>query len=397
MMETRDVGALKDLKMIELGHLIAGPFCGQLMADHGVEVIKVESPGAGDPMREWGRGKPVWWPVIGRNKKSITLNLRVSDGQAILKELVATSDFLVENFRPGTMEKWNLSWEELHQINPRLILIRVSGFGQTGPYAKQAGFGGIGEAMGGMRALMGYPDRPPSRAGLSIGDSLAGTFACMGALMALHHREKTGLGQVVDSAIYESVLAMMESTVPEFTETGQVRKRSGSTIPKLAPSNVYTTKDGELLIGANQDSVWSRLTTAMDREDLASDPRFASHVARGENQEELDELINEWTQTQTTDELQELMDQFGVPAGKIYTAPEMMVCEHYAAREALVKVEHESFQNLHMQNVFPKLSVTPGGVKWPGVALGAHNEEIFGELLGHRPEELMAWRKAGTI
>ena len=390
-------GALKGLRTIELGHLIAGPFCGQLMADHGSEVIKVEAPGAGDPMREWGRGKPVWWPVIGRNKKAITLNLRVPEGQSILKELVAKSDFLLENFRPGTMEKWGLSWEELRGINPRLIMIRVSGFGQTGPYAKQAGYGGVGEAMGGMRALMGYPDRPPSRAGLSIGDSLAGTFGCLGAMMALHHREQTGKGQVVDSAIYESVLAMMESTVPEYTEAGHLRKRSGSTIPKLAPSNVYTTKDGELLIGANQDSVWNRLVAAMDREDLASDLRFATHVARGENQAELDAIINEWTQTFTTNQLQDLMGQFNVPAGKIYTPPEMLACEHYAAREALVKVEHEAFQNLHMQNVFPKLSETPGGVNWPGAALGAHNEEIFGELLGHRPEELALWRAAGTI
>ena len=392
-----DAGALKGLRMIELGHLIAGPFCGQLMADHGAEVIKVEAPGAGDPMREWGRGKPVWWSVIGRNKKSITLNLRVPEGQEILKELVGTSDFLLENFRPGTMEKWGLGWDELRQINPKLIMIRVSGFGQTGPYAKQAGYGGIGEAMGGMRALMGYPDRPPSRAGLSIGDSLAGTFGCLGAMMALHHREKTGQGQVVDSAIYESVLAMMESTVPEYTEAGLVRTRSGSTIPKLAPSNVYTTKDGELLIGANQDSVWSRLVAAMDREELASDPRFATHVARGENQAELDALINEWTETLTTDQLQELMDKFSVPAGRIYTAPEMLACEHYAAREALVKVEHETFGNLHMQNVFPKLSETPGAVNWPGVAMGAHNEEIYGELLGHGREELTAWREAGTI
>ncbi len=392
-----DRGALNGLRAIELGHLIAGPFCGQLLADHGAEVIKVETPGAGDPMREWGRGKRVWWPVIGRNKKSITLNLRVPEGQSLLKELVATSDFLLENFRPGTMEKWGLGWDELRATNPRLIMIRVSGFGQTGPYAKQAGYGGIGEAMGGMRALMGYPDRPPSRAGLSIGDSLAGTFGCLGAMMALHHRERTGEGQVVDSAIYESVLAMMESTVPEYTEAGHVRKRSGSTIPKLAPSNVYTTRDGELLIGANQDSVWSRLVAAMEREDLASDPRFATHIARGENQVELDELINEWTQTLTTDELQALMDRFSVPAGRIYTPVEMLTCEHYAARKSLVKVEHDSFENLHMQNVFPKLSKTPGGVNWPGVSLGAHNEEIYGELLGYGSGELVRWREAGTI
>ena len=248
-------GALTGLRLIEMGQLIAGPFCGQLMGDHGAEVIKIEPPIVGDAMRTWGQGIPLWFSVIGRNKKSITLNLREKEGQEIVKILAAKSDFLLENFRPGTMEKWGLDYETLSAINKRLIMIRVSGYGQTGPYSKRAGYGGIGEAMGGMRHIMGEPDRPPSRAGLSIGDSLAATYACLGALMALEHRHKSGEGQVVDSAIYEAVLANMESTVAEYTVAGHIRERTGSILPKIAPSNVYPTSDGSILIGGNQDSV----------------------------------------------------------------------------------------------------------------------------------------------
>jgi len=284
-------GALEGLRVIEMGQLIAGPFCGQLMADHGAEVIKVEQPGVGDPMRAWGRAESLWWPVVGRNKKSITLNLRSKEGQDIIKELVKDADFLLENFRAGTLEKWGLGWEELSAINPRLIMIRVSGFGQTGPYAPRAGYGSIGEAMGGMRNLAGDPRTPPSRIGLSIGDELAATMACLGALMALHRRHVTGKGQVVDSAIYEAVLTMMESTVPEYTQSGMLRERTGSILPDVAPSNVYPTTDGDVLIAANQDTVFKRLAEAMGQPDLAADARFATHHARGENQEELDLLI----------------------------------------------------------------------------------------------------------
>ncbi|MEQ9003441.1 MAG: CoA transferase, partial [Pseudomonadales bacterium] len=275
-------GPLADLRVLELGTLIAGPFCGQLLGDLGAEVIKIEPPGTGDPMRAWGQGLPVWWPVIARNKKSVTLNLREAEGQALLKRLVADADVLIENFRPGTLERWGLGYPELAQVNPRLIMARVSGFGQTGPYAKRAGYGSIGEAMGGIRYLAGDPDRPPSRVGLSIGDSLAATFACVGVLAALHHREQSGRGQVVDSAIYEAVLAMMESTIPEYTEAGVIRERSGAILPKIAPSNVYPTRDGEMIVmGANQDSVFTRLCEAMGQPALATDPRYASHTARG--------------------------------------------------------------------------------------------------------------------
>src|SRR3954464_6855071 len=300
-------GALDDLRVLELGTLIAGPFCGQLLGDMGAEVIKIEAPGQGDPMRHWGpqpRGKPsVWWPVIGRNKKGVTLDLRQDEGQCIFRDLVRKADVVIENFRPGTLEKWNCGWAVLSELNPRLILVRVSGYGQTGPYAQRAGYGGIGEAMGGLRCLVGEPDRPPSRVGISIGDSLAAVHACMGTLAALHHRDRTGLGQVVDAAIYESVLNMMESLVTEFDQLGHVRERSGAILPRIAPSNVYPTRDGIVMIGANQDTVFARLCAAMQMPELASEARYRDHQARGSNQRELDEIIATWTVTLGTREL----------------------------------------------------------------------------------------------
>lgn len=390
-------GALKDLRVIELGQLIAGPFCGQLMADHGAEVIKIEQPGDGDPMRNWGRTKSLWWEVVGRNKKSVTINLRIPEGQNLVKQLVEKSDFLLENFRPGTMERWGLGWEDLKAVNPKLIMIRVSGYGQTGPYAHRAGYGGIGEAMGGLRNLVGDPSTPPSRVGISLGDSLAGTLACLGAMMALHHREKTGEGQMIDSAIYEAVLAMMESLVPEYTETGFVRERTGSILPKIAPSNVYPTRDGSLLIGANQDSVFRRLCEAMGRPELAKVPKYVSHDARGKNQQELDNLIGEWTSTLSTAELSGLMEKHGVPSGKIYKAADMLEDPQYKAREALIKVDHERYKNLVMQNVFPRLSKTPGKVSAKAPELGQHNTEIFQELLGLGKDDIDRLRKQGAI
>ena len=390
-------GALKDLRVIELGQLIAGPFCGQLMADHGAEVIKIEQPGDGDPMRNWGRTKSLWWEVVGRNKKSVTVNLRIPEGQNLVKQLVEKSDFLLENFRPGTMERWGLGWEDLKAVNPKLIMIRVSGYGQTGPYAHRAGYGGIGEAMGGLRNLVGDPSTPPSRVGISLGDSLAGTLACLGAMMALHHREKTGEGQMIDSAIYEAVLAMMESLVPEYTETGFVRERTGSILPKIAPSNVYPTRDGSLLIGANQDSVFRRLCEAMGRPELAKVPKYVSHDARGKNQQELDNLIGEWTSTLSTAELSGLMEKHGVPSGKIYKAADMLEDPQYKAREALIKVDHERYKNLVMQNVFPRLSKTPGKVSTKAPELGQHNTEIFREWLGLGKDDIDRLRKQGAI
>jgi len=378
-------GPLTGLRVLELGTLLAGPFCGQLLGDFGAEVIKIEPPGQGDPMRVWGRekahGKSLWWPVVARNKKAITLDLRQPDGQELLKALVAKADFIVENFRPGTMEKWGLGWPELSVINPRLIMVRVSGYGQTGPYSKQAGFGAIGEAMGGLRYVVGDPTTPPSRMGISIGDSLAATFACVGALSALHHRNQTGRGQVVDSAIYEAVLNMMESVVTEYDKAGFIRERTGAILPNVAPSNVYRTRDALVLIAANQDTVFQRLAEAMGQPELAADPRYASHGARGANQRELDALVEDWTQTQTTREVLDLMEQFGVPAGLIYRAPEMLEDPHFKARQAIVSVPHPDFGELRMQNVAPKLSATPGGIRSPSPAMGQHNDEVYLQLL----------------
>ena len=391
-------GPLTDVRVIELGQLIAGPFCGQLMGDMGAEVIKVEQPGIGDPMRQWGRGLPVWWPVIGRNKKSVTLNLREPEGQQILRDLVAHADILIENFRPGTLEKWGLDYDSLAAINERLIMVRVSGFGQTGPYAQRAGYGSIGEAMGGIRYLAGDPDRPPSRVGLSIGDSLAATFACVGALAAMHDRERTGKGQVVDSALYEAVLAVMESTIPEYTEGGLIRERSGSILPKTAPSNVYPTADGEMIvIGANQDSVFARLCEAMGQAHLATDPQYVDHVARGEHQHELDELIEAWTATMTADRLLAHLERHGVPGGRIFRAPDMLTDPQFLARNSIVDVEHPIFKNLKMQNVFPRMSRTQGTVRWPGPELGAHNAEIYRGLLGLSADDIATLTDDGIV
>ncbi len=395
-------GPLSDLRVIEMGTLLAGPFCGQLLGDQGAEVIKVEAPDVGDPMRNWGRekahGKSLWWPVVARNKKSITVNLRVEEGQNIIRDLVAEADFLLENFRPGTMERWNLGYEELSAINPGLIMVRVSGQGQYGPYSKRAGFGSIGEAMGGLRYVCGDPSNPPSRMGISIGDSLAATFATIGALSALHDRERTGLGQVVDSAIYEAVLSMMESLISEYDQTGYIRERTGAILPNVAPSNVYPTRDGRLIvIAANQDTVFGRLAKAMDRAELIDDERYATHAARGRHQEELDEIVSDWTRTLTVEELNSLMEQSGVPAGLIYRAPEMMEDPHFAAREAIVRVLHPEFGELAMQNVVPKLSRTPGSVRWVGPALGEHNDEVFKGVLRLSEARIQSLHEAGVI
>lgn len=395
---TRTPGPLAGLRVIEMGQLIAGPFCGQLLGDLGAEVIKIEPPGRGDPMRAWGQGKPVWWPVIARNKKSLTLDLRSEGGQAVLRELAADADILIENFRPGTLEKWNLGQDALLEINPALILVRVSGYGQTGPWSQRAGYGSIGEAMGGMRYLAGEPDRPPSRVGLSIGDALAATFGCVGALAALEHVRRTGRGQVVDSAIYEAVLGMLESTVAEYTEAGVIRERTGAILPKIAPSNVYPAADDEMiLIGANQDSVFRRLAAAMDQPGLADDPRYASHEARGEHQGELDARIAAWTRTLDADALLACCEAHGVPAGRIYRVPDMLDDPQYRARESIVPVLHPDFPDLQMQNVFPRLSETPGAIRWAGPALGEHTDQVLTELLGYDAERITALRSEGII
>lgn len=393
---------LRDVRVIELGQLLAGPFCGQLLGDFGAEVIKVEDPAKGDPMRQWGREKPhgrsLWWPVVARNKKSVTANLRSPEGQHLLRELITRSDVLLENFRPGTLERWGLAPEQLWEINPRLIITRVTGYGQTGPYSSRAGFGSIGEAMGGIRYVTGNPDQPPSRAGISLGDSLAALHAALGTLVALHERENSNQGQVVDAAIYESVLGMMESLLPEWQQAGYQRERTGPVLPNVAPSNVYPTADGDsILIAANQDSVFGRLATAMDRPELRENPRYATHGARGEHMDELDGLIAEWTARHDTDRLLETLHAAGVPAGRIYKAKDMFDDPHFAAREAIVTVPDEHLGPVAMQNVFPKLSASPGTVRATGPALGQHNDEIYRGLLGLADSEIERLRAAGTI
>jgi succinyl-CoA--D-citramalate CoA-transferase len=403
MSERGNGSPLEGVRVVEMGSLLAGPFCGQLLGDFGAEVIKVEPPGKGDPMREWGRhrkeGHTLWWPIIARNKRSVTLNLREGEGQELARKLIQTADVLVENFRPGTMERWGLGYENLSRSNPGLVMVRVSGYGQTGPYKDQAGFGSIGEAMGGIRHVTGFPDRPPPRVGISLGDSLAATFGALGAVAALYNRDaRGGKGQVVDVAIYEAVLALMESTIPEYALTGHVRGRTGAILPFVAPSNTYPTSDGDyVVIGANADTVFGRFAKALGHSEWAESERYATHNARGENQEELDELISTWTRERTAEEVLEVMREASVPAGKLFTAEDMLSDEHYAARENIVEVEDPGIGPFPMQNVVPRLSETPGRVRWTGPNLGQHNHEVFRDSLGMSEEELDGLRERGIV
>jgi len=393
---------LADIRVIEMGSLIAGPFCGQILGDFGAEVIKLEDPKGGDPMRQWGRTKPQgqspWWPVIGRNKKSVTLDLRTAEGREVARALIAQADVVVENFRPGTLEAWGLDHAAMSKLNPRLVMARVSGFGQTGPYARRAGYALIGEAMGGLRHITGEADRPPARAGISIGDSLAGLNAALGVMMALHARERSGRGQVVDAAIYESVLSVMENLITEYDLSGYVRERSGAILPGIAPSNVYPTRSGELiLIGANQDTLFRRLCDLMGRPDLADDPLYRDHAARGVNQGRLDALIGEWTARHDIETLLPLLEEGGVAAGRVYRAPDMLADPQFQARESVVEVAHPIFGAVKMQNAFPRLSETPGGVRWPGPPLGEHTEAVLREVAGLSVETIAALRRDAVI
>ncbi|MEI6642852.1 MAG: CoA transferase [Novosphingobium sp.] len=397
-------GALNDIRVVELGQLLAGPFCGQLLGDMGADVIKVEPPhvngkGGGDPMRDWGQGdEKVQWEVIARNKRSVSANLRIPEGQALVRKLIREADVLIENFKPGTLEKWGLGPDVLLAEQPGLIIARMSGYGQDGPYSDRAGFGGIGEAMGGWRYIVGEPDRPPSRMGVSIGDTLTATYGCMGVLAALHVRERTGKGQVIDAALYESVLQVMEGLVPEYDRMGLIRERSGSILKGIAPSNVYSCKDGEFMIGANKDSLWKRLAAVMGQPELGDDPRFATHLARGANQTEIDNLINDWTRNKSIEEVDDAMIEASIPAGRVYRAPDMLADPHFAARGAIIEVETERFGPLKMQGSFPKLSGTPSGVRRPAPAtVGQHNDEIYGGLLGMSEAELADLAAGGVI
>ena len=384
--------ALFGLRVVELGSMIAGPFCGQLLGDFGADVVKVEDPGTGDVMRRWGRAdrgtSGLWWPAIARNKRSVTIDLRSVEGQALARRLVRSADIVVENFRPGTLERWGLGYEEAAALDPAVIYVRLSGFGQTGPYAQQAGFGAIGEAMGGLRYVTGDPDHPPSRAGISLGDSLAGTFGAMGALVALQERNRSGRGQVVDVALYEAVLAIMESLIPDHAIAGYIRERSGATLPGTAPSNAYRTADEDwVLIGANADGVFARLVRALDLP-IGDDPRFAPPEMRGSHAEELDALLEKATLQWRAEDLLALLHEHGVPAGRVYRAPDLLADPHVRAREAVVRMVHPELGEYPMQGVFPRLSRTPGRVVALGPALGEHNREVLVEELG-LPEDVL--------
>ncbi|WP_421934047.1 CaiB/BaiF CoA transferase family protein [Phenylobacterium sp.] len=402
MTDTAAQGPLKDLVVIEMGTLIAGPFAGQILGDFGARVIKIEDPRVGDPMRQWGRSLPQglspWWPVIGRNKQSVGLDLRTPEGREIAKTLIAKADILIENFRPGTMEKWGMGYEALSATNPGLIMARVSGFGQTGPYASRAGYGLIGEAMGGLRHVTGEPDRPPARAGISIGDSLTAMHAVMGITMALHHRANTGRGQMLDVALYESVLAVMENLVTEYDLTGYVRERSGSILPGIAPSNVYPCAEGEMiLIGGNGDTVFARLAQTMGKPELAKDPKFVDHAARGVNQAELDAIIADWTKDFALPDLLALLEADGIPSGRVFRAPDMLENEQFKARGAIVETDHPVFGKIKMQNAFPKMSETPGKVRWPGPTLGQHTDEVLTGLAGLSAQQVAELRAKGIV
>lgn len=393
---------LDGVRVVECGTLIAGPFCGQLLGDFGAEVVKVEDPGVGDPMRQWGQVKPhglsLHWPVIARNKKSVTADLRRSEGQGILRRLVEKADVLVENFRPGTLEKWGLGPDALRSVNPRLVITRVSGYGQSGPYSPRAGFGSIGEAMGGLRYLSGEPDRPPARVGISLGDSIAATFAALGTVLALRARDRSGTGQVVDSAIYEAVLALMEAVLPEWELASYQRQRTGSVLPGAAPSNVYPTADGdEVLIAANRDTVFARLAEVMGQGGLAADERFATNDARSANQAVLDSIVAAWSATMPADEVLRLLHAAGVPAGRVYQAKDMLADPHFAAREAIVRLAHPILGSFPVQNVAPKLSATPGSVRSLGPELGADNDSVYREWLGMSEEDIASLRADGVI
>ncbi len=389
-----DRASLEGLRVIELGHIIGGPFCGHLFADHGAEVIKVEPPDTGDPMRQWGglyRGIGLYWSIIGRGKKSVTLDLRTPPGQTMLRELAATADVIVENFRPGTLERWGLGWEELRTINPRLVMVRISGFGQDGPYRDRAGFGSVAEAMSGFRHLSGEPGRRPVRVGISLGDAMAATQGFLGALLALLARDRpagTGTGQLVDVALYEAMWMYMESTLAEYAKLGRLREPTGSLLPGVAPSNVYPTADGEwILIGANQDSVFSRLAAAMDRPDLiAPDSPYRSHLGRGQAQSALDDEIAEWTANRPAETTLETLRAAGVPAGRIYTARDIAADPHYAARGMIIDVPEPGLggETVPMPGIVPKLSDTPGRVVRGAPLLGEHNDEILGALIENR-------------
>ena len=398
-------GPLAGVRVVELGQLLAGPFTGRLLGDLGAEIIKVEAPGQPDPIRDWGKaryhGRSLWWPVQSRNKKCITLNLRHERGQELMLELARRADVVVENFRPGTLERWNLGYEQLSDANPRIVLARVSGYGQTGPYAKRAGFASVSEAMGGIRHINGFPDQPPPRMHLSLGDSLAGMFAIQGILAALYWRDALGggVGQVVDVSLMEASFALLESTVPEYDRLGIVRGPQGTNLKGIAPSNIFKSSDDKwMVIAANADKVFGRLCDAMGRPELAEDPKYATHIARGENQDELEGIVADWASKHTAKEIDEVLNAAGVICGPIYTIADIFEDPQYQARDMLLRHEDPEFGEYIGPGIVPKLSHTPGSVRWSATwEEGSHNREVYGDLLGLSDEEITSLREEGVL
>jgi formyl-CoA transferase/succinyl-CoA--D-citramalate CoA-transferase len=386
--------------VLELGSYIAGPLAGQFLGDYGAEVIKVEPPG-GDVMRQWGvckNGRSLWWPAIARNKKSIVVDLRKLEGQRVIRRLAEACDVVLENFRPGTLRGWGLDYKRLSETNRRLVMVHVSGFGQTGPRAKDPGFGSIGEAIGGIRYSTGYPDRPSTRTGISLGDAMASLFAVTGTLAALAERGRSGLGQEVDVAIYEAVFALMESSVADYELAGTIRQRTGSILPGVAPSNAYPTADGQqLVIAANGDSAFVRLCQAMEQPQLHDDARFVTHAARGRHSQALDELISEWTADLDLPSLAKRLDAFAVPYGQINSAADIAADPLFAARGSLIRVDAGFEQLVAMAGVVPTFSRTPGRVRWPGPELGQHSDDTLVTLGQFTPAEVFELKAKGVV
>jgi formyl-CoA transferase len=403
--ETAGAGPLAGVRVVELGMLLAGPFTGRLLGDLGAEIVKIEPPGQPDPLREWGkaryRGRSLWWPVQSRNKKCCTLNLRLERGQELLLQLVRRSDVLVENFRPGTLEKWNLGPDRLWEVNPRVVIARVSGYGQTGPYAPRAGFASVAEAMGGIRHINGFPGQPPPRLHISLGDALAGMFAVQGILAALYWRDALGggRGQVVDVSLLESCFALLESTVPEYDRLGVVRGPAGTGLAGVAPSNIFESRDGKwMVIAANADKVFRRLCAAMGKPELADDPKYATHLARGEHQEELEGVVAEWAARHDAAEIDRILNEAGVICGPIYTIADIFEDEQFRAREMLLEHTDAEFGPFIGPGVVPKLSETPGTVRWSGTwEEGSHNGDVYGGLLGLTDDQLAELKAEGVL
>jgi formyl-CoA transferase len=392
---------LSGIKVLELGQLIAGPFASKTLADFGAEVIKVEAPGEGDPLRKWRmlhKGTSVWWQAQSRNKQSIALDLRVKEGQAIARQLALEADVVIENFRPGTLEKWGLGWEELHQANPKMIMLRISGYGQDGPRRDEPGFAAIGEAMAGLRHITGHPNEIPVRAGVSLGDTIAGLHGALGVLLALYERDaRGGQGQMIDVALYEAVFNLTESLLPEYSAFGAIRQPAGGALPGIAPSNAYRCKDGQyVLIAGNGDSIYKRLMALIGRSDLGEDPTLARNDGRAKQVLEIDTAINTWTGTLSIDEVLKGLVEAQVPCGKIYTAKDISEDPHYHARGVIEIVEGADGLKVQVPGIIPKLSQNPGAIRYRAPTLGEHTNQVL-KAAGLTDEQIILLKKSGVL